>query len=380
MKDQKSVLIDKVFKMIKERELMYRIDNYLRAQNFNTEEIDYVKNKASEKYNEYVVESIKKRNKICFYVGITLTILFSILFFFYLPTTSIVDNVTILSVFGAVMLSFSIYFIYVFYKSWLPENIAEKPSIDFDFGNFFSFFALLGLIPSFIFFFIIQYRIENGAKKTLIETKVETVGIITSGAFYESRSLKGRRSNDAEITIKFKTKDKEKRIIKKTIEIMPNEFNNYYKGQKVNLIYSSVNPYNLMLLNSDEEVRAIFKTEEREVIFDDLTTFLEKNQKQISEKLNSIAYGWNYDSNKKAWVNSSRESVIMKKDTDILFFPRKGMDMYLDNYLRKNQYKKISENIPGTIDRYEKGNFRVEKMSLRQGTEILFFYRICKSN
>lgn len=135
-----------------------------------------------------------------------------------------------------------------------------------------------------------------------------------------------------------------------------------------------------MLLNSDEEVRAIFKTEEREVIFDDLTTFLEKNQKQISEKLNSIAYGWNYDSNKKAWVNSSRESVIMKKDTDILFFPRKGMDMYLDNYLRKNQYKKISENIPGTIDSYEKGNFRVEKMSLRQGTEILFFYRIYKSN
>ena len=73
-----------------------------------------------------------------------------------------------------------------------------------------------------------------------------------------------------------------------------------------------------MLLNSDEEVRAIFKTEEREVVFDDLTTFLEKNQKQISEKLNSVAYGWNYDSNKMAWVNSSRESVIMKKDTDIL--------------------------------------------------------------
>ena len=375
-----NMLVEKVFEMLKKRELTYRIDNSLKTHNLTPDEIEEVKNKASEKYNEYVVESIKKRNKICFYVGITLTILFSILFFFYLPTTSIVDNVTILSVFGAVMLSFSIYFIYVFYKSWFPENIAEKPSIDFDFGNFFSFFALLGLIPSFIFFFIIQYRIENGAKNTLIETKVETVGIITSGAFYESRSLKGRRSNDAEITIKFKTKDKEKRIIKKTIEIMPNEFNNYYKGQKVNLIYSSVNPYNFMLLNSDEEVRAIFKTEEREVVFDDLTTFLEKNQKQISEKLNSVAYGWNYDSNKMAWVNSSRESVIMKKDTDILFFPRKGMEMFLDNYLRKNQYVKVNEEIPGVIDCYEKSNFRVEKMSLRQGTEILFFYRIYKVN
>jgi hypothetical protein len=374
------ILIEKVFEMFKKRELSYRIDNSLKAHNLTLEEIDYIKDEASKKYNEYVVESIKKRNKICFYVGIGLSLLFLILFFFYLPTKSIVDNVTLLSVFGAVSLSFSIYFIYVFYKGWYPENIAEKPSIDFDLGNFFSFFALLGLIPSFIFFFIIQYRIENGAKKTLIETKVETVGVITSGAFYESRSLKGRRSNDAEITVKFVTKDKDKRTIKRTIDIMPNEFNNYYKGQKVNLIYSSVNPYNFMLLNSDEEVRAIFRTEEREIVFDDLTAFLEKNQKQISEKLNTISYGWNYDSNKNSWINSSRESVIMKKDSDILFFPRKGMDMFLDNYLRKNQYKKVSEDIPGIIDCYEKSNFRVEKMSLRQGTEILFFYRIYKVN
>lgn len=304
----------------------------------------------------------------------------SILFFFYLPTTSIVDNVTLISIFGAVLLSFSIYFSYVFYNSWYPENISENATLDFDLGGFFSFFVPLAFIPSFIFFFLIQNRIENGAKKTLIETKVETVGVITSGAFYESRSLKGRRSNDAEITVKFITKDKDKRTIKKTIEIMPNEFNNYYKGQKVNLIYSSVNPYNFMLLNSDEEVRAIFKTEERAIVFDDLTAFLENNQKQISEKLNTISYGWNYDSNKNSWINSSRESLKMKKDSDILFFPRKGMEMFLDNYLRKNQYVKVNEDIPGVIDCYEKSNFRVEKMSLRQGTEIQFFYRIYKVN
>ncbi len=205
-----NMLVEKVFEMLKKRELTYRIDNSLKAHNLTPEEIEHVKNKALEKYNDYVVESIKKRNKVSFYIGIFFTVLNSILFFIYLPTKSIVDNVTIISVFGAVLLSFSIYFIYVFYNSWFPENIADKPSIDFDFGNFFSFFALLGLIPSFIFFFIIQYRIENGAKNTLIETKVETIGVITSGAFYESRSLKGRRSNDAEITIKFKTKDKEK--------------------------------------------------------------------------------------------------------------------------------------------------------------------------
>lgn len=373
-------LIEKVFEMLKKNELSYRIDNSLKAYNLTTSEISIIREEATRKYKYYVIETLKKRNKICFYIGLGLIVLVSILFFFYLPTTSIVDNVTLISIFGAVLLSFSIYFSYVFYKSWYPENISENATLDFDLGGFFSFFIPLAFIPSFVFFFIIQNRIENGAKKTLIETKVETVGVITSGTFYESRSLKGRRSNDAEITIKFKTKDKDKRTIKKTIEIMPNEFNNYYKGQKVNLIYSSVNPYNFMLLNSDEEVKAIFKTEEREIVFDDLTAFLEKNQKQISEKLNTIAYGWNYDSNKNSWINSSRESVIMKKDSDILFFPRKGMEMFLDNYLRKNQYKKVSEDIPGIIDCYEKSNFRVEKMSLRQGTEILFFYRIYKSN
>ena len=109
---------------------------------------------------------------------------------------------------------FNLFYI-CFYKSWYPENIAEKPSNDFDFGNFSHFCLIRTYSKFFFFFFIIQYRIENGEKNTLIETKVETVGIIISGAFYESRSLKGRRSNDAEITIKFKTKDKKKKNYQK---------------------------------------------------------------------------------------------------------------------------------------------------------------------
>ena len=108
-------LIEKVFEMLKKNELSYRIDNSLKTYNLTTSEISIIREEATRKYKYYVVETLKKRNKICFYIGLGLIVLVSILFFFYLPTTSIVDNVTLISIFGAVLLSFSIYFSYVFY-------------------------------------------------------------------------------------------------------------------------------------------------------------------------------------------------------------------------------------------------------------------------
>ena len=56
-----NMLVEKVFEMLKKRELTYRIDNSLKTHNLTPDEIEEVKNKASEKYNEYVVESIKKK-------------------------------------------------------------------------------------------------------------------------------------------------------------------------------------------------------------------------------------------------------------------------------------------------------------------------------
>jgi hypothetical protein len=370
-------LINQTFQMIKRKELMFRIDAYLKSQNVTEEEIEQIKEKASNQYKTYVIETLVKRNKTCFYIGIAATVLSFLLFFFFIPNQIIIENITLTAVFGALLLSFSIYFTYAFYNSWNENDFPENPTLDFDLGNFMSFFIPLALIPSVIFFFLIQYRIEKVAKDSLIATKVETTGIVTDGTFYESTSLKGRKSNDAEITVKFKTKDK--KTIKKTIEISPNEFNSYYKGKEVNLIYSSENPNNFMLLNSFSDLKEIYKTQERDIDFEDLTYYLDRNNAQILELLNTISYGWKFDKIQNAFINKSRESVFIKENGVILFFPKKGYDMYLEKKLRDNSYKRRTSDDDYVIVSYENGSFIVDKLSIREGNEVMLFFKVYKT-
>ena len=76
-------LINQTFQMIKRKELMFRIDAYLKSQNVTEEEIEQIKEKASNQYKTYVIETLVKRNKTCFYIGIAATVLSFLLFFFF---------------------------------------------------------------------------------------------------------------------------------------------------------------------------------------------------------------------------------------------------------------------------------------------------------
>ena len=95
--NDKSGLVQKVLEMLKKRELTYRIDKYLDAKDLTLEEKESIKSEASRMYHDYIVEFLKKRNKIWFYIGVGLVIFLPLFFFFYLPSQNIVDNVGILS-------------------------------------------------------------------------------------------------------------------------------------------------------------------------------------------------------------------------------------------------------------------------------------------
>ncbi len=374
--NDKSGLVQKVLEMLKKRELTYRIDKYLDAKDLTLEEKESIKSEASRMYHDYIVEFLKKRNKIWFYIGVGLVIFLPLFFFFYLPSQNIVDNVGILSALGAFLLCLSIYLIFVFYHSWYPENIPQKPTLDFNIGSFFLPFIALASVPIVIFYFIIQYCIESGAEKILLETKVEATGVVIAGTYYESIGLRRKRPDDAEITVKFRTKDK--KIITRTVEITPSQFNHFYKGQNVDLIYSSDNPNNMMLLNSKEKIQSVFKTEEREVVFDDLIGFIDDDKDQITNKLKKIAYGWKYDESRKSWINLSKDCAIRKQGAEILFFPRKETYIFLEHNLRKGNYIKVDEEGNGVSARYKKDNYILDKMFLGENNRGIVFYRIYK--
>ncbi|UPQ78991.1 hypothetical protein M0M57_15395 [Flavobacterium azooxidireducens] len=370
-------LIQKVFDLQKSNTLNYQIDKLLNSSNLTEEEIIHIKEEANKLYAQYKREFIIKRNRIVFFSAAAVTVVTLLVFFILLPKQNIVTNVGILSIFGTLLLCLGMYCMFVFYNSWKPENIDVNPSLDFDLGNFFSFFGLLAAIPAVIFYFLISWLIESGAEKRLLETKVETKAIVVNGNYYEGGGIRRRRPDEAEITVKFRTK--ENKVISRTIEIPSYQFNHFYKGQQIDIIYSSENTNNIKLLNSKESIKQVYKTEERDVFFKDLFTFLELSDKQIQEKLSTMSVGWSYNVELECWVNPSRECYIKRAGKSIFYIPKRDFIMFMDNDIRKNSFKRTLENQDSLLARYENEKYLIEKLSTRQGNTVTVFYSVSKN-
>lgn len=370
-------LIQKVFDLQKSKTLNYRIDKLLNSSNLTEDDIIHIKQEANKLYAQYKRDFIIKRNKIIFFSAATLVVLTIFLFFIYLPTQNIVQNVGTITVFGTLFLCFGLYCMFVFFNSWNPEKIDENPTLDFDLGNFFSFFGLLAAIPAVIFYFLISWLIESGAEKRLLETKIETKAVVVNGNYYEGGGIRRKRPDEAEITVKFRTK--ENKVISRTIEIPSYQFNHFYKGQQIDIIYSSENPYNIMLLNSKESIKQVYKTEERDVFFKDLFTFLELSDKQIQEKLSTMSVGWSYNVELECWVNPSRECYIKRAGESVFYIPKPDFIMFMDNDIRKNKFKRVFENQGGILALYENEKYIIQKMSERSGNKVTVFYSVSKN-
>jgi len=370
-------LIQKVFDLQKSKALNYQIDKLLNSSNLSEEEIIHIKEEANKLYAQYKREFIIKRNRIVFFSATALTVVTLLVFFILLPKQNIVTNVGILSIFGTLLLCLGLYCMIFFYNSWKPEKIDENPTLDFDLGNFFSFFGLLAAIPAVIFYFLISWLIESGAEKTLLATKVEAKALVVNGNYYEGGGIRRRRPDEAEITVKFRTK--ENKVISRTIEIPTYQFQHFYKGQQVDIIYSSENPHNIMLLNSKESLQQVYKTEEREVIFKDLFAFLELSDNQIQDNLNKISAGWVYDKQQQGWVNASRQCYIKKSEGAIFYIPKRELIMSLDHDIRKNKFRRIVENQGQLLAQYENEKYVIQKISERSGNNVTVFYLVTQN-
>lgn len=342
-------IIKKVLNLYKTNARSYQIDKYLASFQLSENEENHIKDEAKKQYKSYVIATIKKRNKLTFWISLFVFLFCIFLFFFYLPKQNIVDSVNLYAIIGTLFICLSAYNIYIF-RDLKNEDFGDNPKPDFDFNSYFSFFGLLSIIPGIILVFVIKWQIEDGAEKTLFETKILAKGVITSGTYYESISIRRRRPDEAEVTVKFKTK--ENKIIRRTIEIPTYEFERHYKGEQINLIYSSENPRNIKLLTNNNAIKEVFKTEERDILVDDLMRFLDLNQEELNSRLNSISYGWEYDKSKKTWINKLRSNMLTQTDEGILFVPKNESIFLFDNLIRKYKFIPISEgeNIPTTFE------------------------------
>lgn len=98
------------------------------------------------------------KNKLTFAIWLTLFIVFSFFGFIILPSIDVGGAIMVLSVLGAICISFSGFCSILYYKSWEKAFIQKvvKPKLDF------STYFIVGLLPTILFYFMISWNFIDG--------------------------------------------------------------------------------------------------------------------------------------------------------------------------------------------------------------------------
>lgn len=330
--------VNKVFDLYVKKSYSSEIEKYLNSLNVSDEEKQEIKQVAYEKYTDYSVNKLVAKNKFYLILSVFSAVVLLIIFFFIVPKQNI-NNDFFYSISGSVLICFSLYCSFLFLTSIDKEKMRPVThSQTYDYGAFFTLFFALGIIPGALFYFFISSTIESGQEKILEETKVFTTATVVDGASVDRTSLKGRTSNTTYIIVEFENKKGEK--VKRKIDISKNEFRDFGKDQEVNLIYSSVNDYNIKVLNKDADLAKYTNSQQRDFTFSDLVSLI--REKDVLKVLNNIRYGWK-DHAPEEWINEKDQSVIKRGNNELIYF---GSNEDYYNFTRNIEvgYREITDS------------------------------------
>lgn len=307
--------VEKVFDLYVKKSYSSEIEKYLNSLNVSDEEKQEIKQLAYEKYTDYSVDKLVAKNRFYLILSLSSAVILLFLFFFIVPKQNI-NNDFFYSIGGSILICFSLYCSFIFLTSIDKEKMRPVThSQTYDYGAFFTLFIAFSLIPAGILYFLISSTIESGQEKILEETKIFTTATVIDGASIESTSLRGRKSDTTYIIVEFKNKKGEK--VKRKIDIGKYEFRDFGKDQQVNLIYSSVNDYNIKVLNKDADLAKYTNSQQRDFTITDLVSLFE--EKDVLKFLNDIRFGWK-EHGPEEWINEKDQSVIKRESGSLIYF------------------------------------------------------------
>jgi hypothetical protein len=166
-----------------------------------------------------------------------------------------------------------------------PARDGEKARVNDDFGCFL-IILIVGWFFGFSIFLI--YKSSGETKDELKDHGVYTIGTVIDGS-----SFKTRRVDMTDVTIEFETKEGTTIVTK--ADVPSGSFDNYYKGQQVQIVYSALHPRIIGIIWSDSDVERYTGIKVRQIRLDDLYKILDlKKGKDIEDYLNSICPKWEY--------------------------------------------------------------------------------------
>ncbi len=306
-------------------------------------------------YSDFEAEDIRitsAKNRRTFIIWLAAAIIVFILFIFIFPQQNITGGIMFLSILGSIILCFCIYKCFLYYKTWEVKFVVKtgRPETNF------SVFAALAAIPAVILCFIISWRFNSGANDVLKETQEEAIATVIDGS-----SVRGRSFDFTDITVKFKTKAGAE--ITATEDISSYQFRDFYKGQKLNIVYSKTNPQNIDLLIDKENIRDLKNTAERDLEPADLIKLLSLDRGSVTPELNKINFGWVFDGNKSVWLNEKRDEVIQIDNAELTYITGKvGSNYTFPTKLLSMGFVRTNKDDPSDVMRtgekiFEKDNY-----------------------
>jgi hypothetical protein len=284
-------IVRQVASMFNQDKLSYEIDDYLKNEGVGESDFAAVTDEA---YTLYVAKSKKKRKLL----WISLTVLTLILFLFLIPTSIYNTFPFIISVAGAALFTAFLVQSIADFRSFQELNTKNKEEQDWR-HTYTPFSVLPGIAMIFIFYF----NFLSNKTSELKEYGEKITGTIVNGS-----SFRMGRGKSFEIIVQFVTKDGKTRIASESIG--ESEFRKFYKGQQVELIYSTKNPGMVELLTNKTAIQDYTNSEERDVKIQDLIDLTAGQNVDVDNFLNKINYGWKLNCNDSIWINERKKAAI----------------------------------------------------------------------
>lgn len=285
-----------VAKIMKRRGRRAEILKYLDEQQVSFEDHDQALHLARMSYLP------KQFKTICWsMLGISFAVFLA--FILFLPNTQLVHSPKLFAIIGAATCGILTVFGFMNFNLWAEHHIKNNRTPDFDITH-----VVIVAIISLILYFIFSWSMSAGADRELKENQVSAIGVIMDGESYRGR----RSGSSSKVHVKFVTEDG--REIRATEKVSEFEFDRYYVGQQVSIIYSRNNPLNIEIFTNEGDIREFTGSEERNIVIEDLILLFGTHPDRTEKKLNSISIGWLKSEAKNIWTNKNRKLVIEKAD------------------------------------------------------------------
>lgn len=256
------------------------------------------------------------------------------IFFIWLSTNFYPNNSIGYGIFGGILTSFCLYFLIKGmqdtedFTNSIPENLQLSTAPTFT-------LAVIAFISFIIFTSFLTSMYSN-----IKENELKQFGKITTGEILKGYSETGRNVvGSYNVTVEYSVKGE---TIKAFTKVSPTEFQNCYVGKEVKLIYSTKNPNLIDVIGDDTKVETYVKIKNRAILISDLLKIIDLSKDQTEAYLNSISYPWNYESDKKGWINTEKLLYLLKpSDKSVSYLTTTFNPEELNDEIDKLKFQKL---------------------------------------